>query len=335
MINFGNNFFGKDLKEISLDDLIEYFSQPKTENDNLEFKSFPINTDFEKALIKILKTVCAFLNSSGGLIIWGAPVGNKPENSSEDVFQGELSPVTTLKGQDWFINKISSSISPMPKDIRVSVVTSGKAAIYIIEVQESQFKPHQFEHIYQIRLDGQNKPAPHYIVQALMREIKFPDIRAVIKFEKASKFNSGGIRLPIRIGIFNFSPYQNEFDINFRIVLVGAVFYNWSENLNNNVLYEMGGAGLRHKPFAQPLYYGMPHSMYYGLYLEKGIKELTVLLSFGGRQSPAKASTYKLDIANLDLENPNNSIVSLEENTLFQQKQSIDETISFFKLNNV
>ena len=160
MKNFALNFFGKNIKDINQDDLTTYFAQPRREADNLEFKSYPPTADFEKSLQKILKTVCAFLNSAGGMIIWGAPGGSRPNGETEDIFTGNLLPVTTIKGQDWLINKISSSISPMPKDIKINIITIGTAAVYLIEVQESQFKPHQFENVYQIRLDGQNNPHP-------------------------------------------------------------------------------------------------------------------------------------------------------------------------------
>jgi predicted HTH transcriptional regulator len=70
--------FGKNtLTDLKAEDLRRYFSEPKEESDKLEFKSFPLiagkhdhSGEREKA---VLRTICAFLNTEGGILIWGAP----------------------------------------------------------------------------------------------------------------------------------------------------------------------------------------------------------------------------------------------------------------------
>ena len=168
-----------------------------------------------------------------------------------------------------------------------------------------------------------------------MREIKYPDIRGVIGFRPSKKFPNGSILLWIRVAFFNFSPFQNEFDVNYRLVLTGGEIGGWDENTDDNVLYHMNGSGLTHKAFTQPLYYGMPNVRSFRVYPKQGIKELTISLTFGGKLSPAKISTYKLDIENLNCEDPGSGLTLCEENMLFEEKQSIDETIAFFKSNPI
>jgi hypothetical protein len=333
MKSFSSIYFAKDIKDILEADLVNFFAEERLESNLLEFKSFYEGEGFDKGLGKILEVVCAFLNSSGELLIWGAPSNSRREGTSEDIFIGQLKPVTVEKGQDWLVSKISDRISPMPKDISCNIVKVDGGAVYLIEVQESSYKPHQFDHQYTIRLDGQNRPAPHYIVQAMFKEVKYPDIRGIVCFRKASTFPKGSW-LPIEIGFFNFSPFENEFDLNFRLIVIGATFYEWEQNLNAEVTYEMNGRGLRHRPFTVPLYYGMPHTRFYRLRVENGVDEVTILLSFGGRFSPAKTSAYKIDMTNLDLANPKNSLSLCEENELFVEKKAPDDVIASFKENN-
>ena len=90
------SFFDKELGELQHADLVKFFESPKKEGNNIEFKSYKnfasqLNTkssrDKEK-LQKILCSVCAFLNTDGGLIIWEAPEGRPFEDVIEDSFWG-------------------------------------------------------------------------------------------------------------------------------------------------------------------------------------------------------------------------------------------------------
>jgi hypothetical protein len=58
-----------------------------------------------------------FLNSDGGIIIWGAPKGKKVPDKKEKVFQGEPDMVDYLYEKDAFISKIADSITPTPRAI--------------------------------------------------------------------------------------------------------------------------------------------------------------------------------------------------------------------------
>ena len=332
MTNFALQFFGKSLKDITENDLIIFFSESRAETDNIEYKSYPKTADWEAGLNKLLKTISSMLNGSGGIVIWGAPLGQKPEGSKEPIFVGDLTPISIKKEQDWFINKISSSISPMPKDIIVSVISTANGSVYLFEVQESQYKPHQFDHIYFIRLDGQTKPAPHYIVQALMREIKFPDIRGVIGVSEGS-ITDNRLVFKLRVGIFNASQLQNEFDVSFKVLLVGARFAN--PGIHPIYTYSLRNGLVQTKTRTEPLYYGMPYTANFMVIAEPLATEIKMLLSFGGRQSPAKISEYVLDIRKIYLDNIQQQMNVIKENETFKELQTIDQSLLFFKENNL
>lgn len=329
MINYAHNFFGKDLNTITQTDLINFFAEPRAETDTIEYKSYPTTADWINSLTKILKTTSSMLNGEGGLIVWGAPIGKKPDGLAEPIFTGELTPVPIKKEQDWFINKISTSISPMPKDIRVHIINSENGSIYLIEIQESPYKPHQFNHGYFIRLDGQTKPAPHYIVQALMREIKYPDIRGVLSFKSANIVDRK-LLIPLEVGIFNFSKLQNELDLNFQLLVIGGSFLN-KNSLSPRLQFSMNGSLVQTKVRLEPLYFGMPHVDSLPILVSGNTNKLQFLLSFGGRYSPAKTSRYSFDLTNFNIDDIWSNLIEQEENSLFKEKQGVDETLSVFK----
>jgi predicted HTH transcriptional regulator len=67
MGKFSDSILNKTLEEITINDLKEFFSEPKDETATLEFKSGDVD------VIKLYKEIAAFLNTEGGLLIVGAP----------------------------------------------------------------------------------------------------------------------------------------------------------------------------------------------------------------------------------------------------------------------
>ena len=107
------------------------------------------------------------MNSEGGLIIWGSPIGEYSDGSKEKVFEGALSPLDISLTKDSFINKVTDQITPSPRGIKFYKYSNNGKHVYLIEVEKSNFSPHQFEHNYFMRIDGQTKIAPHHYVEAL------------------------------------------------------------------------------------------------------------------------------------------------------------------------
>mgnify|MGYP000881575833 FL=1 len=184
-MNYSKNYFGKNLTELSYTDIENFFIEEKKESNSLEFKSYSTeNGNLNKSIESITKGICAFLNSEGGILIWGAPKGIKRENRQEKVFIGDLSPVPELKEKDWLINKISDSITPLPIGVNVQTLDKNDSYVYVFEIQQSKYCPHQFKNTYYARLDGQTKPAPHYLIEALFKKITFPQIEGFIGLDK-------------------------------------------------------------------------------------------------------------------------------------------------------
>lgn len=121
-----NEIFGKKIGNLQLSDITNHFLQNKEESEVIEYKSFHIHNnqnDYKHKEKVILKTICAFLNSSGGLLIWGAPVEEK--NGDEKVFSGELTPVDRIIIKDNFISKIVNAIVPTPTGINMQIIKTG------------------------------------------------------------------------------------------------------------------------------------------------------------------------------------------------------------------
>src|SRR5690349_16525837 len=110
-MDFCTPHFGKPLNDLTIDDVNAFFATEKIETDQLEFKSFGgLTNDNYKG---ITRTISAFLNSKGGLLIWGAPVGTVVTGRAEKVFQGALTPINEILAKDPLISKVSDSITPL------------------------------------------------------------------------------------------------------------------------------------------------------------------------------------------------------------------------------
>lgn len=125
IMDFSTSYFGKPLTKLIYDDIVDYFKDERKENETVEFKSFAVQATFDTGLQGVIRGLAAFLNSSGGILVWGAPKGSKVGTKAEDVFIGDLCPVSELVEKDRLINKISSAITPLPVGIGVQILSSG------------------------------------------------------------------------------------------------------------------------------------------------------------------------------------------------------------------
>lgn len=324
-MNYSKSFFGKEIENLTFQDIVIFFIDEKEESNTIEFKSYSnTNESFDKKISGIIRSICALLNSEGGIVIWGAPKGVLSPEKKEKTFKGDLSPVQTLKSKDWIINKVSDSITPLPINIKVAILESTTNYIYVFEVKPSNYKPHQHNNTYWSRLDGQTKPAPHYLIDALFKKISFPNIEGYIKFDSISN-NGRQYLLDISILIFNFSELQNEENVNYRLMCPEGIFKD-SFISNNKNMYNFDGHELVFTNLIDVLHYGAPN--YYSDTIVFDFNEIQnkfnnkvqLLLSFGGKSSPMKTSDYVLDFNKLDLNNstsPNYLISKKEENVLY------------------
>lgn len=304
-MNYSKSYFNKNLDELIYQDIVDFFVEEKEESDKIEFKSFAEqHGNFNSKLEGVIRGICAFLNSEGGILIWGAPIGEKIEDRKEKIFKGELSPVNELKEKDALISKISDSITPLPIGVNAKMLERDNLYIYVFEVQKSEYKPHQFKNTYYARLDGQTKPAPHYLVESLFKQIKYPNIEGFIKPTKISH-NGTNLFLDIEIYLFNFTQLQNEEKAFFRLMCPQGIFTR-SLNLNHEEMFGYDGHLLIFKDFIDILHFGAPNVHSEKIRFNAHTREVELILMFGGKNSPLKTSKYKLDLSRMDLNNPNN-----------------------------
>ena len=304
-MNYSKSYFNKNLIELNYQDIIDYFIEEQEESDKIEFKSFvEQHGNFNSKLEGVIRGICAFLNSDGGILIWGAPIGEKLENRKEKVFKGELSPVNELKEKDALISKISDSITPLPIGINVKVLEKENLYVYVFEVQKSEYKPHQYKNTYFVRLDGQTKPAPHYLIESLFKQIKYPNIEGYIK-PTLIFYDGTNVFLDIEIFILNFSQFQNEEKVFIRLMSPQGVFTR-STSQGYDELYYNRGHYLNIKDLAEILHFGAPHIHRERIQYSPYEREAELILMFGGKTSQLKTSKYKLDITKMNLSNPKN-----------------------------
>src|ERR1035437_133156 len=298
-----HNLFNKEeLLTTSLCDLQTFFETERHESDKVEFKSYK---DFatenstksvrdKERLTTIIKSICGFLNSEGGILIWGAPEGIKSQEYKEKVYKGALTPVTYLIEKDEIINRISDGISPTPIGIffhRIEI--SAEAFYYIFYVPKSEFSPHQYKGTYYMRLDGSTRPAPHHYVEALMKRISYPRLQCYLTFGRMHEFKKFAGMI-VQISIFNLSKVQNDKNIHCQLLCVGGDIIPFSTTMVNHIRNQCEISLSR-----DVIHFAIPTSESYMFLTEQTtgrVFEVTFLLSVWGDLSPAIGSTYILKI---------------------------------------
>lgn len=298
-----HSLFGKTIHNLTIDDLIGFFNSQQRETDIIEFKSYvdeewpntkKVDRDKEK-LHDIIRTICGFLNSDGGMLVWGAPKGHHVTESKEKVYSGSLTPVDYKLEPDQFINKIASEISPVPLRVLFQPIKlAGNKFCYVFEVVRSEFAPHQHKGTYYMRLDGSTRPAPHHYVEALIKRISYPKIEAYLTFNQVKHFSSL-IAIPLTITIGNLSKLIQEKQVNYRFIIDGA---DLIESNSNSYTNYKGNSD--YSKFAKDiLHFAMPYYNNLILITKKLYREehnISILLMIWGELSPVVMSKYKLKI---------------------------------------
>jgi hypothetical protein len=334
-------YFGKSLEDLNIDDIENFFREEKEESDKIEFKAYYSDSEksFKDKQGAILKTICGLLNSEGGILIWGAPIGKLIEGKKEKVFTGNLSPVEKLIEKDSFINKVTDSITPSPEKIKFKSLEFENGFVYIIEVAKSTYSPHQFKNIYFMRIDGQTKPAPHHYIEALFRKIEYPKIEGFLRIDKFSSDRQNEF-LDISVFILNQSKLQNEHDLYYRVFTTIGQFSNFGKYVGNDRSYTANGHELICTNSKSTLYYAEPYSDSETIVispqdLDRANYIMKILLYFGGKSSPLRISEYTLSFNDFSSSNPNSLIVELNENQYAHEKSDDSELTYKEKLNKL
>lgn len=323
-MDFCTAHFGKTLNSLTIDDVKSYFTEERIETDQIEFKSIHPTGNINEKFAGIQRSICAFLNSSGGLLIWGSPEGQKVEGKKEKIFKGELSFFTQVLEKDFVISKISDSIIPLPNNIRTNIISDGNSCILVLEIDASEYSPHQNSNTYYMRIDGQTKPAPHHYIEALFKKITYPNIEAFIKITKVEVFQGSKYKVDFTMFFFNWTPLQNEEKLSFRVVSDG-VFAN-SSNPQLSHLYAMKGHEYFKENVKDIFYFGEPiyesnMILFDPSKISQNGNKGRLNISFGGKFSPRKTCEYDFDLSNIYVTDPNDIIKRKNENKLTKDLQ--------------
>jgi len=311
---YTNLFFGKDqLTDLRLEDILAHFNTQRTESDKIEYKSYPPFPDKrdthdhrEKA---VLKTICALLNSEGGMLVWGAPKSTKDEVSGESFVHGELQPVPKKYEKDAFIAKIANRLTPSPRNVLFHRIETNGNYLYIFDVSPSEHSPHQFEDIYYMRLDGQTHTAPHAYIEALFKKIKYPDIQGYLT--ALSYYQEiEDCRLDYQIVFRNNTPLMNDENLYCQVRSSIGILHPREEGTF------VGEAN--YKNIAEVISYGQYVYQYFSIEISKSIlqqhdNQFELFLTFGGRYSPVRLCSYIIFLRS-GLRNARDSIHPLSEN---------------------
>ena len=294
---------GKSVADLSFQAIESYFTDERIETDRLEFKTYRARNDDEhvKAENKIIEAISSFLNSSGGLVIWGAAEGEKRDVGGKwvKVFKGALQPVTKEIEKDSFIRRMASLIIPTPSRVQFHPLkdntSSTPSFIYLIEVEQSPYSPHQFDKKYFMRLDGVNHPAPHHYLEALFRKITYPNLTGKILHQHCTKVGDNTMRIMFMIEIHNLTAYQNEENLYIRVAHPNAIRNSYGHRMlpgmTNNKINDV----FSHHNVSPLLFHG--ESLETSLFLDynlstRGMVQI-ISLFFGGKKSPLKRTTLK------------------------------------------
>ncbi len=320
---------GKTIEKLTYADIVKYFSKARSESDRIEFKSYVVgkNDKGPKAhLEEVYESLSALLNSEGGLLVWGAPQGEYPAGSKEKIFLGELTSVQCDRDDDQLNSGILDNLNPMPPNIKHRKLTKGKSLVYVFEVPKSPYAPHQLKGTYYARFGAQKRVAPHYLVEALLRRVTYPNIAPYLRILSISKNERGVFELHFLVFCVNHSRLQNETDISLTVRCMQGKFAFTTFN-DKRWLISAGGRQLHFKDVKSVLHYGGHHAEQLSIQIDPDVEEgdtIELLLFIGGRTSPLKSSAYSIQVSSCSRD-CGKHIVAKTENSLASSNESDDD----------
>jgi hypothetical protein len=312
---------GKDIDSMTYADVEKYFAMDRSENIRLEFKAY-VDAKLKgpaSHLAGVYESISGMLNSEGGLIIWGAPEGVPVAGSKEKTFKGSLTLVEHNLDEDQMNNAILDNLSPMPPKVRFRKLTEGKGRIYLFEVPRSPYAPHQYKGTYYARFNASTRKAPHYLVEALMRRVKFPNIGVTLELQRINTDKKNYVALELMATCRNYSRLQNERDL---VLTAHTSKGSFDPNQFHFALEAEPNHDrslvIIHKAGAQ-LHYGVTrsHRFHLKIPMAQYIKDEIIYMqvAVAGRNSPMKYSIYAIR-ASLNEPDMPKLIRTIKENSL-------------------
>ena len=148
--------FGKELEKLQIRDIVTLIKNKIDESQNLEYKQ--PSKDLNKDCNYLAKTISGFLNTDGGILVYG--VSEKKQNDHSYPNDIEWCNFAKEKVE----NLLKSSIQPWEERIKIRRITSKETkleGIFVIEIPRSNSPPHMSNYIYYHRLNFQTQPMTH------------------------------------------------------------------------------------------------------------------------------------------------------------------------------
>lgn len=148
--------FGEDLNELQINDVDSLIENRVDESQTLEYKK--PTEDIQVDCDHLAKTGSGFLNTEGGIIIYGVSEHKEKYHTYASSVKGCVYTKETLE------NLLKNKIHPWNPEISIRRIplegTEGKG-IFIIEIPKSETPPHMGNFIYYQRFNYQTQPMNH------------------------------------------------------------------------------------------------------------------------------------------------------------------------------
>ena len=172
---------GKNMKLINTwEELEELVAEGRVEGPALDFKK-----EIPSANEKIAKTICAFANATGGLIIFGGEYDDQKTRKLKS-FPG----VSLTPNFDSRVEQIAMNLRPrVTVELSKPINIPGKTdkVVYVLLVHPGQLQPHQMEDgRFMVRYGSQSGPLPENIIEQMYLARQHRGIEAEKYFEEQS-----------------------------------------------------------------------------------------------------------------------------------------------------
>jgi len=210
-MSFSEHFFGKPIGALEfVSDLEPFVRKEAPESQNLEYKSRG------SLLSEHGDVISAFLNSGGGLLIVGAPrevevllEGGKKAR----VCRGPFTPLPEISKND-ARRSLLSKVTPLPSGVLLNPVRCEGGCVIVVDVDSSEYPPHQHDGTYWVRLDGETRRATHALVESLFLQRRGPNLECRLEILHCRLVDDGSA-----------SNWRDRWDLSLRIVLVNNSRY--------------------------------------------------------------------------------------------------------------
>jgi hypothetical protein len=159
----------------------------------------------EKKKAELVRDVCAFANSSGGVLIYGIA---EPIDKTKRHLPERLDPVNRLEISKEWIEQIIQSIQPRIEGVVIHPVVIDEQqnqVCYVVEVPKSHTAHQARDHIYYKRHNFNNLPMEDYEVRDVMNRKTHPLVSVIAQFVVYSRRNNDDMNGALVFDITNES----------------------------------------------------------------------------------------------------------------------------------